>query len=209
MTKVKICGITNLEDALLASDIGADELGFNFYEKSKRYIAPKFAREISDELDSSGIVGVFVNEPIGSLLEIVDIVGLDGIQLHGDEDVSYVSELQQRTKAFVVKAFRMMPKFNVGEVVDWPLDFPLFDTHSPQQYGGTGEIFDWEEFGSEIVLWFPDNAYLAGGLTPANVAEAVRIVQPYAVDVASGVESEPGKKDAEKLKAFIENAKNA
>jgi len=210
VTKVKICGITNLGDAKYAMDCGADELGFNFYKGSKRYLSPQNAREIIDQLPiSSGNVGVFVNEPIDSLLEIAELVGLDGIQLHGDENVAYIETLQTRSKRFVVKAFRVVPDFLVGDVFDWPSDFPLFDTHSSEQYGGTGATFDWKEFGTDIYLWFPDSAYLAGGLNPDNVAEAIRIVRPYAVDVASGVESSPGKKDPKKLEAFIRNAKNA
>jgi phosphoribosylanthranilate isomerase len=210
MTKVKICGITNLEDARHAIDCGADELGFNFYKGSKRHLSPQNAREIIDQLPiTSGNVGVFVNEPIDSLLEIAEFVGLDGIQLHGNEDMTYIETLQKRTKKFIIKAFRVEPSFLVGDALDWPLDFALFDTHSSNQYGGTGETFDWEEFGTDIYLWFPDNAYLAGGLTPDNVADAILIVRPYAVDVASGVESSPGKKDPKKLEAFIKNAKNA
>jgi len=210
MTKVKICGITNLEDALLAAELGADELGFNFYKGSKRYLLPQDAREIIDQSPNrSGNVGVFVNEPIDSLLEIADFAGIDGIQLHGDEDMAYIENLQKRTKRFIIKAFRVAPDFLVGDVLDWPLDFPLFDTHSSDRYGGTGETFDWEEFGVDIYLWFPVSAYLAGGLNPENVADAVRVVRPYAVDVASGVEAQPGKKDPNKMKAFIENAKKA
>ena len=210
MTKVKICGITNLEDALLAAELGADELGFNFYKGSKRYLLPQDAREIIDQSPKrSGNVGVFVNEPIDSLLDIADFAGIDGIQLHGDEDMAYIEKLQKRTKRFIIKAFRVAPDFLVGDVLDWPLTFPLFDTHSSDRFGGTGETFDWEEFGVDIYLWFPVSAYLAGGLNPENVADAVRVVRPYAVDVASGVEAQPGKKDPNKMKAFIENAKKA
>ena len=210
MTRVKICGITNVEDAMLAVEFGADELGFNFYRGSKRYLPPQNAREIIDQLPiSSGNVGVFVNEPIDSLLEIAEFAGIDGIQLHGDEDMDYIENLQKRTKRFIIKAFRVAPDFLVGDVLDWPLDFPLFDTHSSDRYGGTGETFDWEEFGVDIYLWFPVSAYLAGGLNPENVADAVRVVRPYAVDVASGVEAQPGRKDPNKMKAFIENAKKA
>jgi phosphoribosylanthranilate isomerase len=210
MTKVKICGITNLEDALHATSCGADELGFNFYTESKRYLPPQNAREIIDQLPgTSGNVGVFVNEPMESLLEIADAVGLDVLQLHGDEDMTYVTNLLTKTKRKVIKAFPVTPTFHVSDAFDWPSEFALFDTHSSQQYGGTGETFDWKEFGVDIYLWFPVSAYLAGGLNPDNVADAVRIVRPYAVDVASGVESAPGKKDRMKVEAFIGNAKNA
>lgn len=210
MTKVKICGITNLEDAKNAMDCGADQLGFNFYKGSKRHLSPLNAREIIDELQgTSGNIGVFVNEPIESLLEIADFAGLNGIQLHGDEDIAYVTKLQKSTKRFIIKAFRVTPNFDIGTVLDWPVDFPLFDSHSSDQYGGTGATFDWDEVGFHIYIWFPCHAYLAGGLNSENVADAIRIANPYAVDVASGVESSPGKKDPQKVEAFIRNAKNA
>lgn len=209
MTKVKICGITNLEDARAAWELGADQLGFNFYSGSKRYVSPRGAREIIDRSGSLKHIGVFVNEPLDSLLAITDYVGLDGIQLHGDEDIDYVAEVKKRSKAFVIRAFRVSPTFYVGDALDWAIDFPLFDTHSANEYGGTGEKFDWDEFGSEIDFLFPGNAYLAGGLNAENVTTAIRKVQPYAVDVASGVESSPGKKDRKKLEAFIMNAKSA
>lgn len=208
--KVKICGITNLDDALHAVDCGADELGFNFFKGSKRYLSPEAAREIIDKMPiTSGNIGVFVNEPVDSVIEIANVVGLDGIQLHGDEAMNYIEELQKRTEKFVIKAFQVKPSFLVSDALDWPLSFPLFDTHSSTQYGGTGERFNWKEFGTDIYLWFPESAYLAGGLNSENVAEAINVVRPYAVDVASGVESLPGKKDRQKVKAFIENAKNA
>lgn len=209
MAKVKICGITDLEDALHAIECGADELGFNFYTGSKRYVSPEDAGEIIARLPASArTVGVFVNEPLENLLSIADIAGLNKVQVHGDEDLSYVADLCDRTSRTVIKAFRVTPTFDVGEALEWPSDFTLFDTHSAANYGGTGEKFDWDEFGSEITLWFPDTAYMAGGLNPDNVADAIRTVQPYAVDVASGVESSPGKKDPKKVEAFIRNAKS-
>lgn len=210
MTLVKICGITNLEDAKAALNCGADELGFNFYAGSSRYLSPSSAREIIDQLPiGPRHIGVFVNETIDDVLDIADFVGLDGIQLHGDENVAYIEALRKRTKRFVVKAFRVTPDFDIGTVLDWPLDYPLFDSHSSNQYGGTGASFDWIEFGGDIDLWFPGIAYVAGGLNPDNVFSAIRLANPYAVDVASGVESSPGKKDPEKLEAFIRNAKSA
>lgn len=211
MTKVKICGITNLEDALHAANCGADELGFNFYSGSKRYVAPQTARNIIDHFHfTSSKIGVFVNETLENVLAISALVGLDAIQLHGDEDIAYIKELRANAEGSpVIKAFRVTPTFRVDDALAWLSEYTLFDTHSAAQYGGTGESFDWDEFGREIVLWFPDNAYLAGGLNSENVADAIRIVQPYAVDVASGVESTPGKKDPKKVEAFIRNAKNA
>jgi len=205
MTKVKICGITNIEDARHAVDCGADELGFNFYEKSQRLISPEAARSIIDDLPiSSGNVGVFVNKPMADVLEIVEYVGLDVIQLHGDEDLTYLNDLRLRTRKPIIKAFRMSSGFNVADVFDWPMDFALFDTHSAESYGGGGKSFDWKDFGADIYLWFPNIAYLAGGLNSENVADGIRIVRPYAVDVASGVESSPGVKDPARVAAFIE-----
>ncbi|MFM9904234.1 MAG: DUF2127 domain-containing protein [Pyrinomonadaceae bacterium] len=208
--KVKICGITNLQDAKQALEAGADELGFNFYKKSSRYISPEDSRDIIDNLPIAfGNIGVFVNEDIEKVLEIAEFVGLDGIQLHGDEDNAYVKELQMRTKLFVIKTFSVNSVFSVTDAMDWDMSYPLFDTYSPNKRGGTGKPFDWENFGADIFLLFPWTAYLAGGLTSENVAGAVRIVHPYAVDVASGVESSPGKKDPEKVTAFIKAAKEA
>jgi phosphoribosylanthranilate isomerase len=208
--RVKICGITNLEDARAAFDSGADQLGLNFYEKSPRYISPDKARELVDSLPIGvETVGVFVNEPIKRVLDTAKHVGLDGIQLHGDEDNNYILELKKRTKLFVIKAFRVSKEFYVCDALDWNMDFPLFDTYSTDGRGGTGKSFDWKEVSTDIYLWFPFSAYLAGGLTPENVAEAVRIATPYAVDVASGVEVAPGKKDPKKVAAFIKAAKEA
>jgi phosphoribosylanthranilate isomerase len=210
MTKVKICGITNLDDARHAMDCGADELGFNFYSGSPRYVSPDDARSIIDELPiTSDNVGVFVNEPIEKVIEIASFVGLDGIQLHGDESGAYVEEILERTMLFVIKAFRVSPTFSVIDALDWNTHYYLFDTYSASMHGGTGQTFDWGGFGADISHWVPHLAYLAGGLTSENVGEAIEIVKPYAVDVASGVESAPGKKDAKKVAAFIKAAKEA
>ncbi|MFZ1699640.1 MAG: phosphoribosylanthranilate isomerase [Pyrinomonadaceae bacterium] len=210
MTRVKICGITNLEDALHATNCGADELGFNFYKESKRYISPQEAREIVSEIPTKyGRIGVFVNESIDSLLTIAEFVGLDAIQLHGDEDLNYVANLAKNTKRTIIKAFRVTPSFDISEVLDWHCNFQLFDTYSADHYGGTGKRFAQENFLFYINLWLPGSAYVAGGLNPDNVAEAIREANPYAVDVASGVESSPGKKDPEKVAAFIKAAKEA
>jgi phosphoribosylanthranilate isomerase len=208
--RVKICGITNLDDARFAFDSGADQIGLNFYRKSPRYVSPEKARELVDSLPiGAETVGVFVNETIEDVLQTAEYVGLDGIQLHGDEDYSYVTELQKRTKSFIIKVFRVPPASAIADAVDWHADYQLFDTYSATDRGGTGRTFDWENVGADIFLWVPHTAYLAGGLTPENVQEAVQTVRPYAVDVASGVESSPGKKDPDKVSAFIRAAKQA
>lgn len=207
--RVKICGITNLEDAQQALEAGADELGFNFYPQSKRYISPEDARSIVDTLTGGNRnIGVFVNESHENVVKIAQFVGLDGIQLHGDEGDLYILELKEKTRCFVIKAFRVSPTFQVSDALDWDMDYPLFDAYSPKEFGGTGQAFDWENVAGDIFLSFPYQAYLAGGLTPENVSEAIRTVEMlYAVDVASGVESSPGKKDHEKVAAFIKAAK--
>ena len=208
--RVKICGITNLEDARFALESGADQLGFNFYKESSRYISTENARELVDSLPLGTVtVGVFVNEPIESVLNTASYVGLDGIQLHGDEDNQYVRELRQRTKLFVLKAFRVSQTFTVSDALDWDVEYPLFDTYSATSRGGTGKTFDWRAISTDVFLWYPHSAYIAGGLTPNNVADAVRVIKPFCVDVASGVESSPRKKDPAKVAAFIKAAKEA
>lgn len=208
MVKVKICGITNIEDARLALQLGADMLGFNFYEKSPRYIAPQEARRLIDELpEGAENVGVFVNMEDYRVDEHIDLLGLGAAQLHGDEDADFVSSLRRYTDATIIKAFRVGPGFSVELIRDSPADSILLDAFAQGQYGGTGERFGWS-IATDAAKLRPE-LIMAGGLTPANVAEAVRTVRPYAVDVASGVESAPGKKDPAKLEAFIANAKQA
>lgn len=206
MTRVKICGITNLEDALHAVEKGADELGFNFYSKSLRYISPDAAKAIIDELPV-GIskVGVFVNMPLAGVLETAQIAGLSAIQLHGDEGRAYVRELRSKVRLKIIQAVRMKPV--IAAIHDPTLDAHaiLLDSYVPNEYGGTGKAFDWNR-AKEFADSFP-TVYLAGGLHPDNVEEAINIVKPYAVDVASGVESAPGRKDPRKVEAFIKAAK--
>jgi len=208
MVKVKICGITNLEDALLSIDCGADILGFNFFEKSPRYVAPQNAAGIIDKIPNDILrVGVFVNMETYRIDEFVQLLKLDAVQLHGDESADFVSELKRETDAKVIKAFRVSSDFMVERVLDFQTETVLLDKFSNEHYGGTGERFDWKI--AHDVKGLDVEIFLAGGLTPENVAEAVQNVRPYAVDVASGVESSPGKKDPKKLEAFIKNAKNA
>ena len=208
MVKVKICGITNIEDARLALELGADMLGFNFYEKSPRYISPQDARPLIDDLpEYVENIGVFVNMEGYRIDEWVELIGLDSVQLHGDEDDGFVSDLRRYMDAKIIKAFRAGPGFSVESIMESTADSILLDAFATGQYGGTGEQFEWS-IASDAVKLRPD-LILAGGLTPENVAEGVRVVRPYAVDVASGVESAPGKKDPAKLEAFIKNAKRS
>lgn len=207
-TKVKICGITNLEDALLAVKFGADELGFNFYKKSQRYISPDAARKIIDELPPNILkVGVFVNESIDSIDRIAKVACLDTIQLHGDEDFSCVSRVRKRTGLQVIKALRITSESVIGDAMDYDSDAILLDSYSSSERGGTGETADWD-VAQEVGIFVPHaQLYLAGGLSAVNVAEAIRKVRPYAVDACSRLESAPGKKDPEKLEKFISAAK--
>lgn len=210
MTKVKICGITNIDDALQAFESGADQIGLNFYSKSVRYVSPDKARQMVDSLPTGfETIGVFVNETIETVVATAANVGLDGIQLHGDEDPEYVRDLAKQTDRFIIKAFRVSPLFRMRDALDWKIDHQLFDAYSPNVRGGSGQTFDWKAIAVDMQRYFLTSAYLAGGLTPDNVKEAVSVVQPYAVDVASGVESTPGKKDADKVASFIERAKEA
>ncbi len=204
-TKVKICGITNLDDALMATKYGADDLGFNFYEKSPRHLTPEQAKSIIDAIPSTVVnVGVFVNESPEKICEIARIAGLDAIQLHGDEDNEFIDRLHKMSELPVIKAIRIGVDFNPEDVDECAAEAILLDKYSPTERGGTGESFDWT--GARQIRGKFDRIYLAGGLNPENVAEAIREVQPYAVDVASGVESSPGKKDPEKVASFIKAA---
>ncbi|MEP6850899.1 MAG: phosphoribosylanthranilate isomerase [Acidobacteriota bacterium] len=209
MTLVKICGITNLEDARHVMDCGADQLGFNFYEKSSRHISSQDARRIVDALPvSSANIGVFVNKDIEEVLEIVKFVGLEGIQLHGDEDEFYISNLTKQTNKFIVKAFRVSSRSAIDDATESNAHYVLLDGHSPTEQGGTGKTFNWD-IAYDAAFLRPESVYLAGGLNPENVAQAIRKIMPYAVDVASGVESSKGKKDPDKIAAFIKAAKEA
>lgn len=202
MTRVKICGITTAEDALAAVEAGADALGFVFYKESPRHIFPEEAARIINLLPPFvQAVGLFVNEAPETVNQVSRICRLGLVQLHGDETPAYCRRIDQR----VIKAFRVRSLTCLDPIADYRLSGCLLDAYSPAAYGGTGQSFNWEiareavRRGHRIVL--------AGGLTPENVAEAIRQVAPYAVDVSSGVESAPGRKDADKVRAFIRNVK--
>ena len=203
MAKVKICGITNLEDALFAAEAGADALGFVFYAKSPRCIAPDRAREIILRLPPFVTkVGVFVNEELDRVREIMAYCHLDYAQLHGDEPPEQVAALAPR----VIKAVRVRLAADIERLAQYRAVAYLLDTYHPTKHGGTGEAFDWE-LAVEAKSHGP--IILAGGLTPDNVAAAIERVQPYAVDVSSGVEAAPGIKDYQKVQCFIIAAKGA
>ncbi|HBE83190.1 MAG TPA: phosphoribosylanthranilate isomerase [Pyrinomonadaceae bacterium] len=208
MVKVKICGITNLGDAATAARLGADMLGFNFCEKSPRFITPNAARDIIRELTASTLnIGVFVDESEDTVVKIAETTGLSGIQLHGNESPDLVSKLRARTKLFVIKALRVGPDFLPETAAEFETDAILLDAYSPSVYGGTGEMFDWKV--AKTVKYRTKRLFLAGGLKPGNVADAVSLLRPFAVDVASGVESSPGIKDPKRVESFIRIAKQA
>jgi len=208
MVKVKICGITNLGDAATAARLGADMLGFNFCEKSPRFITPNAARGIIREVKASTMnIGVFVDASEDTVVKIAETTGLSGIQLHGNESPDLVSKLKARTNLFVVKALRVGPDFLPETAAEFETDAILLDAYSPSVYGGTGEMFDWEV--AKTVKYRTKRLFLAGGLKPGNVADAVSLLRPFAVDVASGVESSLGIKDPERIELFIRIAKQA
>jgi phosphoribosylanthranilate isomerase len=201
MVRVKICGITNIEDALQAVAAGADALGFVFHPPSPRCVTVERAGAIIQELPPFiQTVGLFVNADLVLVNDTADRCGLDLIQLHGDEPPDYCDGVRRR----VLKAFRVRDETSLEPVRGYQVAGFLLDAWSPEQYGGTGRTFNWE-VAAEVQRYGP--LVLAGGLTPENVRQAVELVQPFAVDVSSGVEAAPGKKDPEKVREFIAQAK--
>ncbi len=202
MTKVKICGITNLEDALLSEKFGADALGFNFYPKSPRYILPEKAREIIEQLPPEILkVGVFVNESLEKTIEIAVTAKLDAIQLHGEETPEFAKELKAKTNLEIIKAFRVSENFKPEDVLQYAVDAVLLDAYSRHEHGGTGETFDWE-IAKKVQAIFP-KMYLAGGLSVENVEEVIKNISPFAVDACSCLEKSKGRKDLIKVETFV------
>ncbi|MDB6067285.1 MAG: Phosphoribosylanthranilate isomerase [Pedosphaera sp.] len=203
-TIVKICGITNPADALAAAEAGADALGLMFYEPSPRNVSIQTAAEIVQSLPPFVIkVGVFVNAPEEVVLRAIGECGLNILQFHGEESPEYC----QLFPVMTVKAFRMKDAESLKALPDYKTDAWLLDAYVADKPGGTGAKFNWELAVEAQKLGRP--IFLAGGLTPENVADAVRQVRPYAVDVSSGVEASPGRKDHEKVRAFVRAAKGA
>jgi phosphoribosylanthranilate isomerase len=201
--KVKICGITNLADALAACEAGADALGFNFSEEAKkrrRYIDPDAARLIISQLPPFVMsVAVSVNADPARYTDWLQFVDL--LQLHGDESPQVVAPVAHKT----IKVFRAAPDFDTAAMLSYPCRAHLLDAYVSGDPGGTGTTCDWNTAQKAAESSTP--LILAGGLTPDNVAQAINTVRPYAVDTAGGVESEPGKKDHERIRDFIRNAK--
>jgi phosphoribosylanthranilate isomerase len=194
--KLKVCGITSLEDARAAVECGAEYLGFNFYPPSPRYVAPGQAREIISHLPPEVIpVGIFVNEAQpADVAAIIEASGVRLAQLHGDEPPDYCARVGAQR---VIKALRVGESFAARRVLDYPAAAILLDAYDAKLYGGTGKTVNWDVAREAAKLV---KVFLAGGLSPENVAEAVRAVGPFAVDVNSGVESSPGRKDARRLR---------
>jgi phosphoribosylanthranilate isomerase len=207
--RVKICGITNVEDARAAIEAGADLLGFNFYARSARYISPDAAHSIVAAIRSGErcptLVGVFVNSPLDEVRAIVQTVDLDLAQLHGDEPIEMMTQLAGR-------GFKALRPQSAEEAENQAKAYTaasepvlLIDAYCKGEYGGTGQVGDWS-MAAKLARQYP--ILLAGGLTPENVAQAIAQVQPWGVDVASGVESAPGKKDVQKMREFVAKAIN-
>jgi phosphoribosylanthranilate isomerase len=220
MTWIKICGMTNLEDALTAVEAGADAVGFVFYEKSPRNIGVEAAREIVKKLpESVEKVGVFVDLESEQICEIVLEVGLGAVQLHGRNSMSNVWWEDPRSATEYMGASKLIPMvygdvlkdgFVIGDRVREQIFAILLDSRSDGTAGGTGTTFDWaavRDIVQLISLAVP--VIVAGGLTPANVPEAMRLFQPFGVDVASGVEARSGKKDPDKVRAFVKAVRDA
>jgi phosphoribosylanthranilate isomerase len=202
MVRVKICGITNLDDALYAADCGADAVGFIFYPKSPRFVEIAKAKDIISKLPPFiTTVGVFVNQSINDVANIVSRCNINVVQLHGDETPEYCSKISVKK----IKAIRIKDEDSIKDITNYKVDTFLLDTHSENSYGGTGKVFNWD---LAIKAKGYGKIVLSGGLTPDNVKEAIEKVKPYGVDISSGVEERKGKKDREKVKEFIKRVRS-
>lgn len=202
MTLVKICGVTSIADASVAADAGADMIGLIFYPPSPRYVTPEQAGAIVASLPADlPVVGVFVNESFETIAQVARQSGISRVQLHGDESPDLCRRLPWRC----IKTFRFTEQVQPEMMPDYPVDAFLIEGFHGELYGGGGVKADWQRVAS---LHGYGRIILAGGLTPDNVQEAIGIVQPYAVDVCSGVEATPGTKDAAKVRAFVKNARS-
>ena len=199
MAEIKICGITNLEDASFAAECGVDALGFNFYSKSPRYVTPESATGIIERIpDGITKVGVFVNHDALEVKKTVEFCGLDLVQLHGDESSEYCCQFPS---SLLIKAFSPRGEGDLRELSSFPVRTILVDAYDPLRYGGTGKRSDWR-----IAVKVKETHLLiiAGGLNADNIREAIEIVSPHAVDINSGAESSPGRKDPEKVGKIVE-----
>jgi phosphoribosylanthranilate isomerase len=201
MTRLKICGLTTLEDAQQAADLGAWALGMIFWPQSPRACTVEQAEAIGAQLHRRvELTGVFVNAPLEEVAVTADVCRFSMLQLHGDEGPAYCQEARRRTGCKVMKAARVRDAAQVSALRAYHTDFHLLDAHSPKAPGGTGESFDWE-----LARLHPRTppVVLSGGLTPDNVGQAIEAAAPFGVDTASGTEAAPGRKDPAKLTAFF------
>jgi len=195
--KVKICGITNVHDALLCERAGADALGFIFYKKSRRYISPEKALAIFKTLSVfTTRVGVFVNESPGKINKIAEELDLNLIQLHGDESADMIAGIKRP----VIKSFRVKEDFDFFNLNNYRDNFLLLDSYSKKNYGGTGEKFDWNRIPENL----RHKIILAGGISENNLGEIFTHISPFAIDVLSSLEEKPGKKDGIKVKKIFD-----
>jgi phosphoribosylanthranilate isomerase len=207
MTRVKICGLTTLEDAQQAVELGAWALGMIFWPQSPRACTVEHAEAIGAHLHRRAeLTGVFVNAPLDEVAATADVCHFSMLQLHGDEGPAYAREAARRTGCKVVKAARVRDAAQIRALSVYRTDFHLLDAHSRKAPGGTGESFDWE-----LARLHPGTppVILSGGLTPENVADAIAAARPFAVDTASGTEAAPGRKDPAKLTAFFREVESA
>src|SRR5437773_565049 len=214
VVQIKICGITNLADARAAIAVGANMLGFNFYRQSPRFIEPLNARAIIETLRSDRdrfqepvtMVGIFVNEPAENIVRFVELAGLDAVQLHGDESIQFCEQLKRLLpNRFLIKAVATQGEPTEEQLKQYDVDAIMLDAFDANLRGGTGRSFDWTI--ARRTQGLVSRLFLAGGLSPENVAAAVAEVQPYAVDACSLLESSPGKKDAQRMKEFVRAAR--
>lgn len=203
--RVKICGLTKPQDAALAAGLGAWALGVIFAPGSPRRVSREQAVAVLGP-GPAGVerVGVFVNAGLDEIVETARVCGLTAVQLHGEESPGDCLDVGRRTGCLVIKALRVAGPESLAGVVTFDTDFILLDTYQPERHGGTGEVFDWSLAAALPASARGDRLILSGGLNPDNIAEAVRVVAPLAVDVASGVESAPGIKDPEKMKKLFD-----
>ena len=202
IVKVKICGLTNYEDAVAAMEMGADLLSFNFYPKSPRYILPQKAALIISKLPAFiDIVGVFVNSSLEEVRNTIDQCQLNWVQLHGDESPQFCRELLSRNVKSI-KAIRVKDKSDIDRAQTYFTDAILLDAFNPAKYGGTGLTFDWN-----IIGHITKRVFLAGGINPDNAARADKL-GVYGIDVCSGIEAQPGKKDHKKMKKLFDNIRH-
>lgn len=200
--KVKICGITNVVDAIAAVDMGADILGFNFFPKSPRYVTIEVFEKIVNKLPTFiDTAGIFVNAELSQIKEVTDTGYLNWVQLHGDESLEFCESLRYfHTRT--IKAIRVKSKEDIQRSLEYSTDAVLLDAYHPELYGGTGDSFDWKMIGN-----LNRRVFLAGGITPENAHEAIE-VGVYAIDLCSGVEKEPGIKDHDKMKKLFDNIRH-